>query len=58
MVAEITDMIAEPTRPRFTVLKNASEASHFLLFKEKYDSLWNNAQLAKYVGLALPEGGA
>jgi hypothetical protein len=56
MVAEITDMIDEPTRPRFTLRKK--EAGLFLLFQEKYDSLWNNAQLTKDVALASPDDGA
>jgi hypothetical protein len=57
MVVEITDMIAEPKRPRLTLRKNASEGGLFLMFKEKYDSLWNNAGLTKDVVLSNPEEG-
>jgi hypothetical protein len=54
MVTEITDMLAEPRRPRFTVRKTASDPDLFSLFKEKYESIWSNAGLTKDV---LPEPG-
>lgn len=49
LVVEITDYLPEAKRPRFTLHATGSDDALFAQVKQKFDSLWDNSELAEEV---------